>query len=353
MDAWVWWVLFLIIIVFIMVKTKKSETTDNGEKRQFIRNTYNNERKEIFKLLRYSDSKYSKVVAFDLETTGLSADRDEIIEIGAIKIDLETGEQSRFNRLIKPKRKLSKEIISITGISDEMLLGGVNIKDALTDFLIFIGDLPLVAHNAKFDAEFLTSSLGKNLGVLSFENLFIDSIAQLKQHMKRLDSYKLKDVVESLGIDANPNHRAINDADAVAKVYKLTYEKYLEAKREAEKTKEMYDFVMGNQDIVKCMYYVLRIDGKLLAKERPVALDYLIKEFGEKSFFDDDFIKSYFCNNDAVPSPNNFLKSLKAIENKNSFLEFAEQILTIKKKPSELEISTLELIKKTIQSPVS
>ena len=115
----------------------------------------------------------------------------------------------------------------------------------------------------------------------------------------------------------------------------------------------MYDFVMGNQDIVKCMYYVLRIDGKLLAKERPVALDYLIKEFGEKSFFDDDFIKRYFCNNDAVPSPNNFLKSLKAIENKNSFLEFAEQILTIKKKPSELEISTLELIKKTIQSPVS
>ena len=51
MDAWVWWFLFLIIIVFIMVKTKKSETTDNGEKRQFIRNTYNNERKEIFKLL--------------------------------------------------------------------------------------------------------------------------------------------------------------------------------------------------------------------------------------------------------------------------------------------------------------
>ena len=340
------WVVVLSVLVVIFVL---SQALSKNKKQEY--NKENVAQKELkYKLSYYQESSYSKFVAIDLETTGLDATQDKIIEIAAIKIDLKTQEKSEFHKLIKINQRLPKIITKITGITDDMLKNGENQKEVLKSFNTFIGDLPLVAHNAKFDAEFLINALNKEFGLTRIDNLFIDSISQFKLYYPRFDSYKLKDVIERLEIQANPNHRALNDADAVAKIYELTHQKYLKNENEKEKTKEIMDFVSNNRALIDCIYYIVRLDGKLLANERAVTLEFLIKTFGNKSFFDDSFIKSFFSSNKITPSPNDFLKSLKAIENKNSFLEFAEQILTIKKKPSELEISTLELIKKTIQS---
>ena len=100
-------------------------------------------------------------VVFDLETTGLYADKgDSIIEIGAVKMCRGKIIDS-FDVLVNPGIKVSDEIISITGITNEMLEGKGNEEDTVKNFINWVGDLPMVAHNAKFDISFINSAYRK------------------------------------------------------------------------------------------------------------------------------------------------------------------------------------------------
>ncbi len=90
----------------------------------------------------------SEIVCFDIETTGLKVDREAITEIGAVV--LKNGEISeRFQTFVNPGRRLTPEIIGLTGITDEMLKDAPAPKEALADFLKFVNGRPLAAHNAK------------------------------------------------------------------------------------------------------------------------------------------------------------------------------------------------------------
>ena len=95
-------------------------------------------------------------VAFDLETTGLSSQHDEIIEIGAVILK-EGREVDRFQSFVDPGRLLTQKIVDLTGITDEMLKGAPGIGEVLPRFLAFCGDRPLVAHNADFDVGFVSA----------------------------------------------------------------------------------------------------------------------------------------------------------------------------------------------------
>ena len=157
---------------------------------------------------------------FDLETTGLnsspvSGNMDKIIEIGAYKV--EGGEISQcFSTFINPERKLSEEIISLTGITEDMVADAPKTEEAMPDFFKFCHGCILVGHNiAGFDFKFVDyycSSLGYIL-----ERKIIDTIP-LAQELLFLSNYKLNTVADKFGISFN-HHRATDDALATAKIF--------------------------------------------------------------------------------------------------------------------------------------
>ncbi len=154
-----------------------------------------------------------EIVCFDIETTGLDRRREVIIEIGAVVLkNGEVGE--RFNTFVAPGRILDPEIISLTGITDEMLEGAPSQEEALRAFLDFVGDRPLAAHNADFDMGFISAGCRK-YGI-PFENPSIDSLILAQNLLPDLGKYKLDIVAEHLQLPAFNHHRASDDAATVA-----------------------------------------------------------------------------------------------------------------------------------------
>ena len=108
------------------------------------------------------------VIALDLEMTGLSPLNDHIIEIGAIKVTPNVAEAKIFDQLVSPPVKISscsKASSEIHGITDQMVLGQPKLEVVLPKLFEFVGTLPIIAHNAKFDVEMLgPTGIGRNEG---------------------------------------------------------------------------------------------------------------------------------------------------------------------------------------------
>ncbi len=154
-----------------------------------------------------------EIVCFDIETTGLNKKHEVIIEIGAVI--LKNGEiTDRFNTFAAPGRILSQEIILLTGITDEMLVGAPSQEEALRAFLEFAGDRPLAAHNAEFDMGFIAAGCRKY--GLPFHNPSVDSLILAQNLLPDLGKYKLDIVAEHLHLPAFNHHRASDDAATVA-----------------------------------------------------------------------------------------------------------------------------------------
>ena len=114
-----------------------------------------------------------EIVCFDIETTGLKVEREAITEIGAVV--LRNGEVAeRFQTFVNPNRRLTPDIVGLTGITDAMLADAPQLKEALTSFLEFVGDRPLAAHNAEFDISFIRAGCRK-VG-LPFDPTYVDSL---------------------------------------------------------------------------------------------------------------------------------------------------------------------------------
>ena len=129
-----------------------------------------------------------EIVCFDIETTGLKVDREAITEIGAVV--LKNGEIcERFQTFVNPNRRLTPEIIGLTGITDEMLKDAPQLKDALTEFLKFVNGRPLAAHNAEFDIGFIRAGC-KKVG-LEFDPTYVDSLILAQNLLPGLGKYKL------------------------------------------------------------------------------------------------------------------------------------------------------------------
>lgn len=169
------------------------------------------EKKQISKLLQENT-----FIVFDLETTGIDASKDEITEIGAVKIvDGEIVET--FATLIKPKQSIPEFITKITGISNDMVKTAPSIEEVLPDFYKFCHQSTLVAYNINFDYRFINHIGSKN--GYKFNHKQIDAMYLARVGIPGLKRFTLKDATARLGIELTNAHRAVFDAVATAKLF--------------------------------------------------------------------------------------------------------------------------------------
>ncbi len=148
-------------------------------------------------------------VAFDLETTGLSSKTDRIIEIGAVV--MENGrEVDRFQTFVNPGRKLDRKIVELTGISDEMLVGAPGIEEVLPQFIDFVGERILVAHNSEFDTGFIRAECQRQGIAYGFTSA--DTLILSQNLLAHLGKFKLDIVADALSLPEFNHHRAVDDA---------------------------------------------------------------------------------------------------------------------------------------------
>ncbi len=162
-------------------------------------------------------------VAFDFETTGLERDTDEIIEIGAVRVRAGVIED-RMSCLLKAEKALTPLVESLTGIDKTMLEGAKEPREGLEEFLRFSAGLPLVAHNSDFDAAFLEHALSK-LGMPKIASPVFDSLLLARVAWPSLESHRLENLVEKLGIPPQKAHRALPDAEQAARLWLKAEEK--------------------------------------------------------------------------------------------------------------------------------
>jgi DNA polymerase III epsilon subunit family exonuclease len=160
----------------------------------------------------------AKFVVFDLETTGLDAARDEIIEIGAVRVDRNVDLDATFRTLVKPANRIPRMITRINGISQAMVDNeGIPLAQAIQQFSDFIQDLPLVSFNAQFDMGFLQNAAKR-------QNLVINNPASCALEMARAawpgrKSYKLCDLAKDAGMSQAGMHHALADCKLALFIY--------------------------------------------------------------------------------------------------------------------------------------
>src|SRR5699024_690982 len=151
-------------------------------------------------------------VVFDVETTGLSAIYDTIIELAGVKI--QNGEIiDRFESFANPHKPISQTITDLTGITDDMVRDAPEVEDVLKDFYEWSSDSALVAHNASFDIGFLNQGY-KRIDYNKVENPVIDTLELARFLIPELKNHRLNTLCKHLDIELTQHHRAIYDAEA-------------------------------------------------------------------------------------------------------------------------------------------
>lgn len=151
-------------------------------------------------------------IVFDVETTGLSAVYDTIIELAAVKV--KDGEIiDRFESFANPHHPLSETTTELTGITDEMVKDAPEVNDVLKDFYAWIEDDILVAHNASFDMGFLNQGF-QRIDLAKAANPVIDTLELARFLLPELRNHRLNTLCKHLDIELTQHHRAIYDAEA-------------------------------------------------------------------------------------------------------------------------------------------
>lgn len=151
-------------------------------------------------------------VVFDVETTGLSAVYDTIIELAAVKI--RDGEIiDRFESFANPHHRLSATTINLTGITDDMVQNAPEVGEVIQRFHDWVEDAVLVAHNASFDMGFLNVGY-KNIGLEKAKNPVIDTLELGRFLYPEMKNHRLNTLAKKFDIELTQHHRAIYDAEA-------------------------------------------------------------------------------------------------------------------------------------------
>lgn len=156
-------------------------------------------------------------VVYDLETLGLNSHENDIIEIGAVKM---VGDRivDTYSKFVKPSRPISKKIEELTGINNSLVATADSIEKVLPEFMEFIGEATLVAHNAKFDIGFIKRDVKKYLGY-DYSPSVIDTLQWARDLMPDLNGHGLKTVTKKLGVALENHHRAVDDSQATAQMF--------------------------------------------------------------------------------------------------------------------------------------
>ena len=155
-------------------------------------------------------------VVFDIETTGLSPLTESITEIGAVKV---SGGKivDTYSTFVNPQKPIPAKIVELTGITDDMVADAPTIEKVLPEFYDFVGDAPLVAHNASFDTSFI-KKVSKDIG-MEYDFCSIDTLSLARCLVDGIKNYKLDTLTKHFGIKLENHHRACDDALATAHVF--------------------------------------------------------------------------------------------------------------------------------------
>lgn len=202
----------------------------------------------------------TEFVVFDIETLGLNAHKNEIIEIGAVKI--KAGRiVERFGQLINPNKKVPSNITELTKITDDMLKGMPTIETVIKDFMNFIEDSVLVAHNAPFDMGFIKRDVKKYLNK-DLKNSVVDTLQMARDLYPEQRKYGLSDMNKLLGLSLESHHRAVDDAQATANMFIIFLDKYKD--KNIKKLRDIngaFDFNLKKQALKNVMILVKNQKG--------------------------------------------------------------------------------------------
>ena len=233
-----------------------------------------------------------RYIAVDLETTGLDAKRDRIIEIGAVRV--ENGQKTAsFHTMINPRRALEERIVRLTGISDEMVENAPDIGNKIGEFLDFCGQLPLLGHHVIFDYSFLKRA-AVNQGE-SFSRAGIDTLTLARLFMPAEERKNLKAACGWFGIDQRETHRAMADAVAAHQLYQAMKKRYgkehpdafseknliYKVKKEQPASKRQKEHL---QDLIKCHRIDVTVQIDTLSRnEASRMIDRILSQYGRKA----------------------------------------------------------------------
>lgn len=170
-------------------------------------------------------------VVFDLETTGLSPARDEIIEIAGIKV-WDGSVEEEFSTLVNPGIPIPWAASRVNGITDGMVKSAPRLTEALGAFLDFVGEAVLVGHNIhSFDLPFVYAGAAKSLD-RQIANNYVDTLYLAKSCLPQLRHYKLTDLSEYFGFETEGAHRALADCRMNQKCYEALLKIWKEKEKE-------------------------------------------------------------------------------------------------------------------------
>ena len=198
-------------------------------------------------------------VIFDLETTGISPNYDEVIEISALKV--KGGEVvDEFNTLVNPGRKIPFGATKVNGITNAMVAEAPAFSHVLEEFLDFAEGLVLVGHNiARFDMKFIWRDAEQYFGEIP-QNNYVDTLQVARKHLPKMEHHRLVDLAEHYGISSEGAHRALNDCYMNQKVYECMVAEMREAhqKRVEEARKKASEDVEVQQ---RPQHFTVKIRG--------------------------------------------------------------------------------------------
>ncbi len=221
-------------------------------------------------------------VVTDTETTGTKAASNRIIEIGAVKV--QGGDiTDRFQQLVNPQRSIPSRITHLTGITTGMVFEEPAMEEVMPDYLEFLGDGILVAHNLPFDLRFLNAELNR-LGHPELPNETLCSLRLARRLLPGLRSKGLTRLAQFYGINVNGRHRALGDAEATGIILKrflrqLDFEhdihevhevlafqnrKYTKVRKAPKHLKKIREDVLPDLPDAPGVYFLKTSSGKLL-----------------------------------------------------------------------------------------
>lgn len=162
---------------------------------------------------------HENYVVIDLETTGLSVEEDEIIELAALRV-IEGEPTEEFSVLVHIDKQIPVSIQELTGITtDRMQREGRAMSEALRDFLNFVGEARVICHNAPFDYAFLQKTCKKN-NLPDFVNPCTDTLVLSRKRVEGIENFKLETVARKLAVMMSGKlHRALNDCYLTHGIY--------------------------------------------------------------------------------------------------------------------------------------
>ncbi|MCR2805051.1 PolC-type DNA polymerase III [Paenibacillus soyae] len=200
-------------------------------------------------------------IVFDIETTGLSVMNNKIIELAGVRMR-EGKEVDRFSTFINPHEKIPYHIQQLTNINDEMVKDAPELEPMLREFVEFIGDDILVAHNARFDIGFIQANL-KTIGLPELTNPVLDTLELARFLHPTMKNHRLNTLADKYKISLENHHRAIDDSIALGGVlFGLIGDA---AERNIKDLHQLNDYVgldLSNQRPFHCNIYALNAIGK-------------------------------------------------------------------------------------------